>query len=121
MQILLLQDSKLGSPGPRFRILSALEQRELSEPPTRCRWHGCAGASGMVLELLLLTSATRSTTSMMSTPTRDLQVCRHRVLHALTRMLTRTCCALLGRVSFHFNDYGTQLLHPRACLAVQVW
>ena len=41
--LLAVQDSKLGSPGPRFRILSVLEQRELSEPPTRCRWSGCAG------------------------------------------------------------------------------
>ena len=81
--LLAVQDSKLGSPGQRFRILSGLAAAELNGPPTRCWWSGCAGGSGVVLELLQLASATRPTASMMSTPTRNLQVCRHPCTSAL--------------------------------------
>ena len=63
-----------------FEAYSAEQRRR---PPTRSRWPGCAGGSGVVLELLQLASATRSTASMMSTPTRNLQVCRHPCTSAL--------------------------------------
>ena len=97
--LLVVQDSKLGSPGQRFRILSALEQRELSEPPTRCRWPGCAGPSGVVLGLLLLASATKSTGSMMSTPHTQPSVCHHPCTSALTEnahIRLKGCAAGVG-------------------------
>ena len=74
---------QLGSADEHSRILSRVGAAELNWPPTRCWWSGCAGGSGVVLELLQLASATRPTASMMSTPTRNLQVCRHPCTSAL--------------------------------------
>ena len=74
---------QLGSADEHSRILSRVGAAELNWPPTRCWWSGCAGGSGVVLELLQLASATRTTASMMSTPTRNLQVCRHPCTSAL--------------------------------------
>ena len=65
---------QLGSADFELRSLSAAQLRSSREPPTRCRWPGCAGGSGVVLELLQLASATRAAASTMSTPTRDLPV-----------------------------------------------
>ena len=92
---------QLGSADEHSRILSRVGAAELNWPPTRCWWSGCAGGSGVVLELLQLASATRPTASMMSTPTRNLQVCRHPCTSALTRMLACHIRLCLGRLWEH--------------------
>ena len=115
-----VQGPKLGSAGRPFRILSALSAAELNWPPTRCRWSGCAGGSGVVLELLQLALATRPTASMMSTPTRNLQVCRHPCTRALTRMLACHMRLCLGRLFYTLKGYGVEFIHPEACLVVLV-
>ena len=97
---------------------NSTEQRR--RPPTRSRWPGCAGGSGVVLELLQLASATRPTASMMSTPTRNLQVCRHPCTSALTRMLACHMRLCLGRLFYTLNGYGVEFIHPEACLVVLV-
>ena len=65
--------------------LSVQRLAQLTQPPTRCRWHGCAGGSGMMLELLTLASVTTRAGSMVSTPTGDLLVCRQPCTRAFTR------------------------------------
>ena len=45
---------QLGSADEHSRILSRVGAAELNWPPTRCWWSGCAGGSGVVLELLQL-------------------------------------------------------------------
>ena len=86
------------------------EQRR--RPPTRSRWPGCAGGSGVVLELLQLASSIIWIGSRMSTPRWDHQVCRHPCTSALTGMLTRTGCALLGRLWDHSKEPPMSLFHP---------
>ena len=73
-------------------------QRKRAEPPTRCRWRGCAGHSGVMLGLLLLTSSITWTGSSMSTTRWDLQVCRHHVRERSHENVTPAtyACSLAG-------------------------
>ena len=63
--------------GLYMRALQRRSAEQRRRPPTRSQWRGCAGGSGVVLELLLLASSITWIGSSMSTPRWDLQVCRH--------------------------------------------
>ena len=93
-------DKLLGSAGGHGAQENDAQRESLDWPPTRCRWPGCAGGSGMMLELLMLPSATMSAASMMSMPTSELLVCRHPCTRALTgnahiRLLRIACQVVL--------------------------
>ena len=63
--------------GGHGRSLCSVQRTSLNQPPTRCQWSGCAGGSGVVLQLLQMASSITWIGSSMSTPRWDLQVCRH--------------------------------------------
>ena len=101
-----------GQPTSTARLYRRYSAEQRRRPPTRSRWPGCAGGSGVVLELLQLAFSIIWIGSRMSTPRGDHQVCRHPCTSALTGMLTRTGCALLGRLWDHSKEPPMSLFHP---------
>ena len=103
--------SSWGQPTSTARLYARYSAEQRRRPPTRSRWPGCAGGSGVVLELLQLAFSIIWIGSRMSTPRWDHQVCRHPCTSALTGMLTRTGCALLGRLWDHSKEPPMSLFH----------
>ena len=73
----LFESCSWGQPAATAGLYARNSAEQRRRPTTRSRWRGCAGGSGVVLELLLLASSITWIGSSMSTPRWDLQVCRH--------------------------------------------
>ena len=83
----LFESCSWGQPAATAGLYERYSAEQRRRPPTRSRWPGCAGGSGVVLELLQLAFSIIWIGSRMSTPRWDHQVCRHPCTSALTTML----------------------------------
>ena len=92
-----------------FEAYRAEQRRALS---AAARWLECVRGTDKALGESQLSRLLTRATATPSTRMCALHVCRHPCTSALARMLTRRCCASLGRLWDHFFDYGVSLSYP---------
>ena len=103
-----------GQPTSPARLHSARSAEERRALSAAARWLECVRGTDKALGESQLSRPLTRATATPSTRMCALHVCRHPCTSALARMLTRRCCASLGRLWDHSKDSCMSLVHPFA-------